>query len=321
MENKRKWNRIVYICMIFILSSGLIFYPAAHTQVYAEDVEDGDGGETEESPSSNDSEEKDEKENYEDKSEDKDNDDKEKDESEQLDESDEQDESDEEDKTSENEEEESEEVDGDYSFTIHSEKVEGEMDVLGALGGEIDIEQGTIQGLTITQNVETDDGSEVVIQIKSPGPVEVENLQTKNIGGAPSFGGICGLDPVCMEDVTMEVDHQNVEKISLPDASIETCFADECDDMHEVSTDKDALEDTKAMMKEQLSSLEDIMDSVENDEEIIEETKELLEESEEIYEEVKEEQIEALDNNIEQIEEELEEKFLNDEENKEENSD
>src|SRR5699024_10611164 len=58
----------------------------------------------------------------------------------------------EEDKTSENEEEESEEVEGDYSFTIHSEKVEGEMDVLGALGGEIDIEQGTIQGLTITQN-------------------------------------------------------------------------------------------------------------------------------------------------------------------------
>src|SRR5699024_5264640 len=164
------------------------------------------------------------------------------------------------------------------------------------------------------------------------GPVEVENLQTKNIGGAPSFGGICGLDPVCMEDVTMEVDHQNVEKISLPDASIETCFADECDDMHEVSTDKDALEDTKAMMKKQheekkdmikekLYSLEDIKDSVENEEEIIEETKELLEESEEIYEEVKEEQIEALDNNIEQIEEELEEKFLNDEENKEENSD
>src|SRR5699024_256432 len=169
MENKRKWNRIVYICMIFILSSGLIFYPAAHTQVYAEEVEDGDGGETEESPSSNDSEEKDE--------------------SEQSDEQEESDE--EEDKTSENEEEESEEVEGDYSFTIHSEKVEGEMDVLGALGGEIDIEQGTIQGLTITQNVETDDGREVVIQIKSPGPVEVENLQTKNIGGAPSFGGIC----------------------------------------------------------------------------------------------------------------------------------
>src|SRR5699024_14655 len=158
-ENKRKWNRIVYICMIFILSSGLIFYPAAHTQVYAEEVEDGDGGETEESPSSNDSEEKDEKENSEENSEDKSEDkskekenDKKKDESEQSDEQEESDE--EEDKTSENEEEESEEVEGDYSFTIHSEKVEGEMDVLGALGGEIDIEQGTIQGLTITQNVE-----------------------------------------------------------------------------------------------------------------------------------------------------------------------
>src|SRR5699024_4382595 len=157
-------------------------------------------------------------------------DDEEKDEAEQ---SDEQELSDgEDDKTSESEEEESEEAEGDYSRTIHSEQAEGEIDVLGALGGEIDIEEGTIEGLTITQNVETDDGREVVIQIKSPGPVEVENLQTKNIGGAPSFGGICGLDPVCMEDVTMEVDHQNVEKISLPDASIETCFADECDDMH-----------------------------------------------------------------------------------------
>src|SRR5699024_12406946 len=105
---------------------------------------------------------------------------------------------------------------------IHSERVEGEKDVLGAIGVEIDIDQGTIQELTITQNVETDDGREVVIQIKSPGPVEVENLQTKNIGGAPSFGGICGLDPVCMEDVTLEAAHQNVEKISLPEASIDT---------------------------------------------------------------------------------------------------
>src|SRR5699024_12870286 len=128
-------------------------------------------------------------------------------------------------------------------------KMKDEMDILGAVSKEIDIEQGTMQEMTITQNVESDDGREVVIQNKSPGPVEIENIQTKNIGGAPSFGGICGLDPVCMEDVTMEVDHQNVEKISLPDASIETCFADECDDMHEVSTDKDALEDTKAMMK------------------------------------------------------------------------
>src|SRR5699024_5465307 len=146
----------------------------------------------------------------------------------------------------------------------------------------------------------------------SPGPVEVENLQTKNIGGAPSFGGICGLAPVCMEDVTMEVDHQNVDKISLPDASIETCFADECDDMHEVSSDKDAHQHTKAMMKDHLSSLGDIMDRVENDEEIREETKQLLEEDEENYEEIKEERIEALDNNIEQSEEELEEKFLKD---------
>src|SRR5699024_5807064 len=210
----------------------------------------------EESPTTNESEEKDEKENSEENSEDKSEDkakekeddkkeeskkesedkdnDKEKDEFEQSDEQEESDE--EEDKTSVNEEEESEEVEGDYSFTIHSDKVEGDMDVLGALGGEIDIEHGTINGLTMTHNVETDDRRVVVSQIKSPGPVEVENLQTKNIGGAPSFGGICGLDPVCMEDVTMEVDHQNVEKISLPDASIETCFADECDDMHEVST-------------------------------------------------------------------------------------
>src|SRR5699024_10832046 len=160
-----------------------------------------------------------------------------KDESEQSDEQEESDE--EEDKTSENEEEESEEVEGDYSFTIHSEKVEGEMDVLGALGGEIDIEQGTIQGLTITHNVETDDGREVVIQIKSSGTVEVENLQTKNIVSSLSLGGICGMDPVCMEDDTMEVDHQNVEKNSLKDESNETCFANECEDMNEVSTDKD----------------------------------------------------------------------------------
>src|SRR5699024_12697540 len=101
MENKRKWNRIVYICMIFILSSGLIFYPTAYTQVYAVE-EEGDVVETEDYPSLNDSEEKDEKENSKDESkekeddkkeepkqqsEDKDNDDNKKDETEQSEES------------------------------------------------------------------------------------------------------------------------------------------------------------------------------------------------------------------------------------------
>src|SRR5699024_2274796 len=254
MENKRKWNRIVYICMIFILSSGLIFYPAAHTQVYAEEVE-GDVGETEESPSSNDSEEKDEKDDSEDKSEDKskekeddkkeeskkesedkDNDDKEKDESEQ---SDDEDESDKEEKakTSENEEEESEE-DGDDGgnsggFIIHSEKVEGEMDMAGALVGKITIETGTIEGLTITKELDTgDERDPMIIKVTSPGPVEVENLKTETLNGMmPDIGDLSLGPPVALKDVTMEVDHQNVEKISLPDASIETCFADECDEM------------------------------------------------------------------------------------------
>src|SRR5699024_5057439 len=122
--------------------------------------------------------EDDKKEESKKESEDKDND-KEKDESEQSDEQEESDE--EEDKTSENEEEELEEYESDYSFTIQSGIVEGEMDVLGALSGEIDIEQVTIQGLNITQNVETADGREVVIQIKPSAPVEVYNLQTKNI--------------------------------------------------------------------------------------------------------------------------------------------
>src|SRR5699024_3326098 len=114
---------------------------------------------------------------------------------------------------------------------IHSEKVEGEMDLAGALVGKVNIDEGTIEGLTITKEIDTgDERDPMVIQIISPGPVDVDNLETETLDvGARVCEEICGLAPACMEDVTMKVDYQDVEKLNLPDKVIITFFKDECD--------------------------------------------------------------------------------------------
>src|SRR5699024_9060942 len=80
-------------------------------------------------------------------------------------------------------------------FIIHSEKVEGEMDLACALVGKVNIDEGTIEGLTITKEIDTgDERDPMVIQITSPGPVDVDNLETETLdGGAPDFEEICGL--------------------------------------------------------------------------------------------------------------------------------
>lgn len=112
-------------------------------------------------------------------------------------------------------------------FTIHSDKVEGNMDLLSSLAGDVKISEGKIYGLTITKELDT--GSKegpLIIKIKSPGPVPVEKLEAKAPGG-PHFGGLCvseHLGWLCLTDVSMTVTNQTVETIDLPNATVETCY-------------------------------------------------------------------------------------------------
>lgn len=208
-------------------------------------------------------------------------------------------------------------------FTVVSERVEGDMDLLGALTGQIDIAEGKITGLTITKELETgDERDPMVIQITSPGPVDLQELYTETMdGGPPEFDlieGLCTSDTpgwACLEDVTMEVDHQTVENISLPEAKIETCFLDECDfDLPDESTaDENTIETALQAIEEQQLSLEDMMDGLKDDEEKLSAIQNLLAEATDIYEQIQhDEHVEELAAVIEDMVEFFETETLKD---------
>src|SRR5699024_9460068 len=230
MENKKKGNTIHYLCMIALLLSWLTFSHGVDTSVYADDSENEETSESENNDNAEENSDNDEDDSAEsDENNDNENESDENNESEE--ESDENN-SDEDNDDADDESSETSEADSE-GFIIHSDKVEGVMDLAGALVGKVDISEGTIEGLTITKELDTgDERDPMVIEITSPGPVNVENLETETLdGGAPDFDEICGLAPACMEDVTMEVDYQDVEELNLPDTVIKTCFKDECDDL------------------------------------------------------------------------------------------
>lgn len=145
-------------------------------------------------------------------------------------------------------------------FIVETERVEGKMDLLGALIGEVNIEVGTITGITITKILPTGEGQEpMIIQIKSPGPISVSNLEAKTLGGSfPEIGGICApsrIDWVCLEDVKMVLSSQVVESINLPDASITTCFENMCPEETSALIDlyEDIMEEDEKISPEDLN--------------------------------------------------------------------
>jgi len=118
-------------------------------------------------------------------------------------------------------------------FTVTADKVEGAMDLLGALTGKIDIQEGNIYGLTIAKTLQKKGDQEpFVIQIRSAGPVSVKNLKGETLGGTlPSFTGFCQPSKagwICLENVVMTVTSQSAEGIVLPDARITSCYESEC---------------------------------------------------------------------------------------------
>jgi Tfp pilus assembly protein PilO len=166
-------------------------------------------------------------------------------------------------------------------FIIETTKVDGAMDLLGALTGNITIWEGQIEGLTITKIIERGGGLEpLVVRIKAPGPIPVRNLNAQTVGNQlPNIGGLCKpgkLGWICMENVVMNVEEQFVENISLVDATIETCYLSQCGALpayHPMSLEE--LEKLLGKEKDK-DSLLDILDLLEEQEKNLERVKEIL---------------------------------------------
>jgi|GEM_PF-2562239 len=176
-------------------------------------------------------------------------------------------------------------------FTIESEKVEGAMDVLGALEGEIAIEAGIIHGLTITKTLDRGEEEGLIIKITSPGPIHVTNLNANTIdGGPPHFDGLCvskEMGWACLEGVEMTVPKQTAENISLPDAEVETCFESECEgSSSETSMSEKEMKMTLKEMEEQEMTLEEMIEGLEDDKKKLQTIEELLKQAEKHFEKI-----------------------------------
>ncbi|WP_085522949.1 hypothetical protein [Tuberibacillus sp. Marseille-P3662] len=113
-------------------------------------------------------------------------------------------------------------------FVIEAEKVEGAINIAAILAGNIQLKKGTIHGLTLTKTLNTSEG-EIVVKIKSPGPIKVKNMKAK-LMGLPTFGGLYlpeKLGWVGMKDVKMRVSKQTASLLTLPKASVTTAYGEE----------------------------------------------------------------------------------------------
>lgn len=168
-------------------------------------------------------------------------------------------------------------------FTIHADKVDGEMNVPDALLGKIDIKEGNIYGLTITKELDKtgSDNGPLVIKIKTPSdkPIPLENLKAETKGHLPpNFAGLCTPEQVgwaCLSDVSMTVTEQTAGSISLPDATIETCFKGHCQEDEET----DSTNTAKTTSLSQNKSLKDIQEDITGFKEQIKKVQELIKKS------------------------------------------
>ncbi|WP_047984433.1 hypothetical protein [Ornithinibacillus californiensis] len=170
-------------------------------------------------------------------------------------------------------------------FIIETEKVDGAMDLIGALTGKISISEGNIYGLTITKVIERGEGLEpLVVRITSPGPIPVSNLEAQTVNNElPNIGGLCKpgqLGWVCLENVVMNVEAQFVESISLANANIHTCYLSDCGELPDYNPML-SLEELEKILngeddKEREELLQDILDLLDGQEEDLAQLKELL---------------------------------------------
>ncbi|MGP4105708.1 hypothetical protein [Virgibacillus sp. L01] len=178
-------------------------------------------------------------------------------------------------------------------FIIETKKVEGQMDLVGALQGKVTIKEGIIHGLTITKVLEIGKGQEpMVIRIKSPGPIHVQNLYAETIdGNPPNIGGLCPPSKVgwvCLSDVVMKVSKQTVSKISLPNTKIEACYKSECGNLPDYSpTTKEKIKEILEENDKEQSKLDQIKKELENDKQKLGAVGDLIDKATKTYEKVK----------------------------------
>jgi hypothetical protein len=169
-------------------------------------------------------------------------------------------------------------------FIIETAKVDGEMDLIGALTGNITIYEGEIHGLTITKVIDRGKGLEpLVVRITSPGPIPVKNLHAQTMNHElPNIGGLCKPSKpgwICMENVVMNVEEQFVESIFLGDANVHTCYLSECGALPDYNP-LISLEQLEEILNEDNDQSEDelqeILDLIEEQEELSEQLEGLL---------------------------------------------
>ncbi|GGA66509.1 hypothetical protein [Ornithinibacillus halotolerans] len=198
-------------------------------------------------------------------------------------------------------------------FIIETTKVDGTMDFLGALTGNITIYEGMIHGLTITKVIERGNGLEpLVVRITSPGPIPVKNLNAQTINNElPNIGGLCKpskLGNICMENVVMNVEEQVVESISLVNANIHTCYLSECGSLPNYNPliSIEQLEELFNDGENSEEELQKIIDLIKEQEDLSEQLEGLLDKATVIVEELlNEEYVSGLYEEITKLEESL----------------
>ena len=150
-------------------------------------------------------------------------------------------------------------------FMVLSERVEGRIDLSGIFQGKIKVQEGFITGLQIQKILPTGKGTEPLhIIIRSPGPIEVENLEITLVDGLNGLPKFCVSNTpgwLCMENSEMNVSRQSAGKISLPEAEISVCFESQCPpaDATEDGTDGEILERVNELLKHQLDEADNLL--------------------------------------------------------------
>ncbi|TKC19533.1 hypothetical protein [Robertmurraya kyonggiensis] len=192
-------------------------------------------------------------------------------------------------------------------FIIESEKVDGVLDLVGIVAGKITIYEGEIYGLTITKKVNRGGNQEpIVIRVKSPGPIPVKQLTASTKGSSiPEFTGLCTPGKpgrICMENVSMTVTAQQAAAITLPNATVETCYASQCGTIAEGgSMSEEELKKLIQQFEDNESTLKDILEGIEKDTAQLPILKDLLDLAKNTFETIDPEQVKSLESLLQSI--------------------
>ncbi|SET60098.1 hypothetical protein SAMN05421676_10635 [Salinibacillus kushneri] len=194
-------------------------------------------------------------------------------------------------------------------FTIESEKVDGYLELVGALFGKVKIFDAEIHGLTITKVIDNGQNP-IMIKIKSEGPVQVKNLETETLDGLPPhLGGLCvpsKAGGLCLKDVTMTVPYQTAENISIPNAKVETCYGTECGTVPEAAsmTVEEAEKMLEGIEEDPPSSLEKLNKKLKDNKDQFQHVKDSVKEAETLYDQIKQDdQVQSLKEMIQSVNE------------------